>query len=151
MSGEGGMDFGVDEMVEIGVMIAGKGFAEGKRNQDTRGEIRIALHVEIAAGGERVGVNRCKTVRGRLIEQTSSLGRKKGGWCCGRTRNMRAEERAIQHLGKILGEVREFGNVANKLQKVGVQEHDFYSMLVQVAEALLTVETVIVGDAGHQI
>ncbi len=63
MSGEGGMDFGVGEVVEIDVMLAGKGLAEGKRNQDARGEIQIAVDVEPVAGGEVAGVNRCETVR----------------------------------------------------------------------------------------
>ncbi len=62
----------------------------------------------------------------------------------------------MQHLGENLGEVREFGNVefgnvANKPQKVGFQEHSFSSMLVQVAGEWLAVEMVSVGDAGHQI
>jgi hypothetical protein len=52
-----GMDFRVGEVVEIGVMLAGKGFAEGRRDQDARGEVGIPVDVKAVARGERIGVD----------------------------------------------------------------------------------------------
>jgi hypothetical protein len=51
------MDFSVGEVVEIGVVLASEGFAEGGWNQDARGEIRIAIDLETVAGGIRIGVD----------------------------------------------------------------------------------------------
>jgi hypothetical protein len=94
MACQGGMDFSVGEVVEIGVMLAGEGFAEGKWNQDARGEIRIPVDVETVARGERVGVDRSKAIRvaswadfqswrdegsvvSRVVEENESKGRER--------------------------------------------------------------------------
>ncbi len=58
MAGERGMDFSVGDVVEIGVVLASEGFAEGGRDQDARGEVGIVINVEAVAGGEGVGVDR---------------------------------------------------------------------------------------------
>ncbi len=39
VAGERGMDFSVEDVVEIGGVLASEGFAEGGRNQDARGEV----------------------------------------------------------------------------------------------------------------
>ncbi len=58
VAGERGMDFSVGDVVEVGVVLASEGFAEGGRNQDARGEVGIAINVEAVTGSEGVGVDR---------------------------------------------------------------------------------------------
>jgi hypothetical protein len=92
---KGGMDFSVGEVVEIGVMLAGEGFAEGTWNQDARGEIRIPVDVKTVARGETESRGRSKQGnQGRLVGQTSSPGGTKGAWCRGWSSKMRA---ILQH------------------------------------------------------
>jgi hypothetical protein len=52
-------------------------------------------------------------------------------------------------LGEDLRKISEVGDVANKPQKIGIQEHNFSAMLVQVAEAGLAFELVVIRDAGR--
>ncbi len=52
------MDLGVGKVMEIGMVLAGKGFAESRRDQNARGEVRVPVDVETVARGKRVWVER---------------------------------------------------------------------------------------------
>ncbi len=43
---EGGEHFGVGDVLEVGVVLASEGFAEGGRNDDSRWEIEILVERE---------------------------------------------------------------------------------------------------------
>jgi hypothetical protein len=57
MARQEGMYFRVGNVVKVGVVLASEGFAEGRWNQDARGEVGIAIDVKAVAGGEGVGVD----------------------------------------------------------------------------------------------
>ncbi len=50
------MNFGVGKVVEVGVVLAGKGFTESGGNDDTTGEVGITVDVETVPGRNRLGV-----------------------------------------------------------------------------------------------
>jgi hypothetical protein len=52
-------------------------------------------------------------------------------------------------LGENLGEVGEFGDVADEPKKIVVQKHNFPPMFVQGPEARLVVKMVGIDDAGR--
>ncbi len=112
---ERGMDFSVRDVVEIGVVLASEGFAEGGWNQDARGEFRIAIDLEAVAGSEGVGVDR---VHASGVGELGGLfpvleGRRKGEVAGGGERGEQ-RRRAVQHLSEDLGEVGEFRDVADE-------------------------------------
>jgi hypothetical protein len=54
-------------------------------------------------------------------------------------------------LGEDLGEIGEFGDVADEPQNIGVEKHNFPPMFVEGTEARLVVKMVRIGDARRQI
>jgi hypothetical protein len=51
------MDFRVGNVVKVGVVLTGEGFAEGGRDQDAGGEVGIAIDLKTVAGDEGIGVD----------------------------------------------------------------------------------------------
>ncbi len=149
--GHRGINFGVGEVVEIGVVLAGKGFAESGRNDDAGREIGVTVNVKAIAGGNGVRIERGEAIG---IGELGGLPFVKGGGevvVAGRGENFEERGGAEQDLREDLQEVGERGDVADEPEKIGVEEHHFSSLFVQGAKARLGVELVVVGDAGRQI
>jgi hypothetical protein len=124
------MDFRVGNVMKIGVVLTGEGFEEGGRDQDARGEVGITVDLKTVAGGEGIGVD---GVQARGVGELGGfplLERRRKGGVAGGGEAGEQRGRAVQHLSEDLGEVGEFGDVANEPQEIGIQKHNFSTMLI---------------------
>ena len=62
VAGERGMNLGVGDVVEVGVVLASEGFAEIVGNDYAGGKIGVAVDVKAIARGDRSGIKRCDAI-----------------------------------------------------------------------------------------
>ncbi len=105
MAGERGMDFCMGNVMEVGVVLAGKGFAESGRNQNARWEVWVPVDVETVARGERVGVYRVQAGGVGELGGFPVLERRWQGEVATECKRGEQRGRAIQNLREDLREV----------------------------------------------
>jgi hypothetical protein len=149
--GERGKNFRVGDVLKVGVVLADELGSKRRGHEDAGREVRIFIHSEAIAEGERFGVEGLKKI-GFIVLRVFPVSH--GGGQIGVQgvgEDLEEGSGSLQDVRVDVVEVLEIGHVADDPYLITIQKHNLSCAFVSVAQIRLVLELVVGSDLGSQI